>query len=75
MTTFQTAEVESYKALMLPSEGIAPSHLQSIKRLFQTFLQRQVNEALHIFSSADERTAFDKANQAQEIAMKRLKGC
>ncbi len=75
MTTLRTADVESYKALMLPSEGIAPSHLQSIKRLFQTFLQRHVNEALHLFTRADKRTAFDKAIQAGKIAMKRVEGC
>ncbi len=72
------AEVVDYMALMLPNEGIEPIDLQRIKQFLKQFLQQQVNEALLLFTSADDRrkkATVYKANQAREIALKRLEGC
>ncbi len=72
------AEVVEYMALMLPNEGIEPIDLQRIKQFLKQFLQQQVNEALLLFTSADDhskKATIYKANQAREIAVKRLEGC
>ncbi len=72
------AEVVDYKAQMLPSEGIEPTDLQRIKQFLKQFLQQQVNEALLLFTSADDlrkKATIYKANQAREIAVKRHEGC
>ncbi len=72
------AEVVDYMALMLPTEGIKPTDLQRIKQFLKNVLQQQVNEALLLFTSADDhrkKATIYKANKAREIAVKRLEGC
>ncbi len=78
MTSLDKAEVVDYMALMLPNEGIEPTDLQRIKQLLKNVLQQQVNEALLLFTSADDhrkKVTIYKANQAREIVVKRLEGC
>ncbi len=72
------AEVVDYMALMLPSEGIEPTDLQRIKQFLKKILQQQVNEALLLSTSANDhrkKATIYKANQAREIAVKRLEEC
>ncbi len=48
------------------------------KFLKKKLLQQQENEALILFTSADDhrkKATIYKANQAREIAVKRLEGC
>ncbi len=78
VTSVDKAEVVDYMALMLPTEGIEPTDLQRIKQFLKKFLQQQVNEALLLFTSADDhpkKATIYKANQARGIALKRLEGC
>ncbi len=74
MTSLDEAEVIDYMAAMLPTEGIEPINLQCIKQILKKVLQQQVNEALLLFTSEDDQNR-QAANQAREIALKRLKSC
>ncbi len=78
MTSLDEAEVIDYMAVMLPTEGIEPIDLLRIKQILKNVLQKQVNEAFLLFTSGDvhhKQAVYYKANQAREIALKRLKSC
>ncbi len=74
MTSLDEAEVIDYMAVMLPTEGIEPIDLLRIKQILKNVLQQQVNEALLLFTSGDDQNR-QAANQAREIALKRLRSC
>ncbi len=78
MASLDEAEVIDYRVGMLPTEGIEAIDLQRIKEVLKNVLQQQVNEALLLFTSGDNhhnQAVYYEANQAREMALKRLKSC
>ncbi len=73
-----SADIASYKALVLPSEGIEPIHLESIKYLVKDYLQGLTNATLRLYASAsdqDTSSGFFMARLARESAMKQIQEC
>ncbi len=73
-----SADIASYKALVLPSEDIEPIHLESIKYLVKDYLQGLTNATLRLHSSAsdqDNSSGFFMARLARESAMKQIQEC
>ncbi len=73
-----SADIASYKVLMLPLEGIEPAHLESIKFLVKEYLQGLANATLRLYASAsdqDTSSGFVMARLARESAMKQILEC
>ncbi len=71
-------DIISYKALILPAEDIEPAQLESVIQLVKDYLQRQINDALALFTIAsdqDRSRIFFKARQARKAALEKIQAC